>query len=434
MRKRLTSCALGLVALVLSFPAAAEERPGATDVQAREVIGEGGVECLCHIPPGHPESAQTICVGGRAPQAHLRHGDTLGDCDETQREMVCDDGQDNDQDNFIDCQDPDCIGEPAPDPLGMRGFMSGYSLDSRGTSLSGSGGLGSRRSVAIEADGIIGLCEQAESSCGDGFDNDGDGTLDCGDVDCMASEDCDGPGEEICNDGLENDRDGLTDCADPDCVGEEGPFDVICQQPESNCSDGFDNDGDLDIDCLDEDCMAAPACDGPGDEACDDGLDNDDDELIDCADPECVGELGESGEVCQQPEANCADGFDNDADRSIDCLDTDCADSEACRPTDGEICNDGMDNDDDLDIDCADEGCAGRTGPDGETCEQPEVSCQDTFDNDGDGFTDCADLDCASLPVCDPFREICDDENDNDLDDLVDCDDPDCAESAACVS
>jgi len=39
-----------------------------------------GKTCLCHIPPGNPENAHTICVGTPAVNAHLAHGDTLGAC------------------------------------------------------------------------------------------------------------------------------------------------------------------------------------------------------------------------------------------------------------------------------------------------------------------------------------------------------------------
>ena len=35
---------------------------------------------ICHIPPGDPENAQAIVVGEPAMDAHLNHGDTLGDC------------------------------------------------------------------------------------------------------------------------------------------------------------------------------------------------------------------------------------------------------------------------------------------------------------------------------------------------------------------
>jgi hypothetical protein len=36
--------------------------------------------CLCHVPPGNPANAHTICVGSPAVKAHLGHGDSLGEC------------------------------------------------------------------------------------------------------------------------------------------------------------------------------------------------------------------------------------------------------------------------------------------------------------------------------------------------------------------
>jgi hypothetical protein len=36
---------------------------------------------ICHIPPGNPANAHTICVGNAAVRAHLEnHGDTTGTC------------------------------------------------------------------------------------------------------------------------------------------------------------------------------------------------------------------------------------------------------------------------------------------------------------------------------------------------------------------
>jgi hypothetical protein len=45
---------------------------------------------ICHIPPGNPGNAHTINVSGNAENAHLAHGDTLGECPDSD-----DDSQDN---------------------------------------------------------------------------------------------------------------------------------------------------------------------------------------------------------------------------------------------------------------------------------------------------------------------------------------------------
>jgi hypothetical protein len=48
---------------------------------------------ICHIPPGNPSNAHTICVGNAAVHAHQnKHHDTLGPC---ASEPPCDGGDDD---------------------------------------------------------------------------------------------------------------------------------------------------------------------------------------------------------------------------------------------------------------------------------------------------------------------------------------------------
>ena len=52
--------------------------------------------CICHVPPGNPDEAHTICVGLDALCPHLDHGDTLGPCPEPcggPDGIPCDEGQ-----------------------------------------------------------------------------------------------------------------------------------------------------------------------------------------------------------------------------------------------------------------------------------------------------------------------------------------------------
>ncbi|MBU1222086.1 hypothetical protein KKF34_13770 [Myxococcota bacterium] len=179
-------------------------------------------------------------------------------------ETACDDGIDNDNDGFIDCNDQDCFETQACNPVEI---------------------------------------------CNDGIDNDNDGFTDCKDADC--DNECDD--REICNDETDNDNDGYIDCDDQDCLGHEH-----CEKPAEICDDGIDNDDDGYTDCEDTDC--ADDC-GPVLEHCGDGIDNDGDGFIDCADPDCAQDTQYCGAGM---EWDCTDGLDNDGDGLTDCEDTDC--------------------------------------------------------------------------------------------------------------
>ncbi len=60
-------------------PAQAICQPGTPDPRACDP-SETQKTTICHIPPGNPDNAHTLCVGTPAVDAHLAHGDFLGSC------------------------------------------------------------------------------------------------------------------------------------------------------------------------------------------------------------------------------------------------------------------------------------------------------------------------------------------------------------------
>lgn len=81
-------------ALALSFlvacTAPVDEPTGQVGAAVKAALGSGSSGggpapkvAICHIPPGNPENAHTIVVGAAAVDAHLDHGDSLGECPES---------------------------------------------------------------------------------------------------------------------------------------------------------------------------------------------------------------------------------------------------------------------------------------------------------------------------------------------------------------
>lgn len=64
-------------------------------------------------------------------------------------------------------------------------------------------------------------------------------------------------------------------------------LEVTCTGNVEVCDSGEDDDGDGDVDCDDSDCAGDPACAGPT-EICDNGADDDGDSDVDCDDPDCA--------------------------------------------------------------------------------------------------------------------------------------------------
>ena len=323
----------------------------------------------------------------------------------------CANGIDDDGDGFIDCDDNECFGDPAcPQPV----EICDDGLDNDGNGL-------------IDCDDPLcwGFpdCVIGPEDCTNGIDDDGDGMVDCDDWwDCSWHPACQ-PGFEDCTNGVDDDGDGLVDCDDIiDCAG-----DPACLPFYEDCTNGIDDDGDGLIDCADPDCQGTPWC--PSTELdCTNNLDDDFDGLFDCADPDCFFDP-----ACFIPgvETNCANGADDDGDGLVDCDDPDCVLDPNCNIVTFETsCVDGIDNDADGMTDCDDPDCAAHPN-----CNfPPESDCGNGIDDDADGYTDCYDSDCATSPLCATGEDVCDDNIDNDGDGDIDCDDSDCSADIACVT
>jgi hypothetical protein len=110
--------------------------------------------------------------------------------------------------------------------------------------------------------------------------------------------------EETCGDNYDNDQDGFIDCHDPDCQG------IVCNLEGSECQYGM------------EYIEATQFCKETN---CNDTIDNNGNGLIDC----------ENGASCaMSPNCiefpNCHDKDDNDLDLNKDCIDLDCSIDEGC--------------------------------------------------------------------------------------------------------
>jgi hypothetical protein len=140
-----------------------------------------------------------------------------------------------------------------------------------------------------------------ETSCGDGFDNDCNGKIDCEDSACSGKScdragsvgklctagvcTCPGGSVEICNDGIDNDCNGKIDCQDTACQPSGTTPGSFCDGNGNRCSAPTTGAA-----------SSCSVCSGNGGTAeaketsCSDGKDNDCDGLIDCADSDCLGQ------------------------------------------------------------------------------------------------------------------------------------------------
>ena len=258
----------------------------------------------------------------------------------------------------------------------------------------------------------LSIIEMEAGRCTDGEDNDGDGDVDCFDLDCATDAACEFVGCAEADLGTE-----LGAIASGDLTEFPYAYTAGCgvasgDQPAGgqNAPDVFYTwtapfAGTFTFDTLGSDfdtLLAILDGDCGGDEfACNDDAFEGDIRTRSSVDVDlAAGELvtialsGWGSSVgdfilnATAVELACGDDEDNDLDGDVDCADSDCVGTDACL----EICDDGEDNDLDDDTDCDDEDCA-------EECIE---ICDDDVDNDVDGDTDCADAECETDIACCP--------------------------------
>jgi hypothetical protein len=166
---------------------------------------------------------------------------------------LCQDGIDNDNNGFTDCDDYNCCkwGVPA----------TGITVCTPGVCGGGYRDAGMPLDASTPKTDAGGVKENTDPLCSDGLDNDNNGFTDCADFSCC----------KPLPDGGSR-APGVTVCAEFTCYGPG-------RQPENTeatCSDGIDNDGDHHTDCSDFDCCkngvpapgvtscAVGTCYGPG--------------------------------------------------------------------------------------------------------------------------------------------------------------------------
>ena len=302
---------------------------------------------------------------------------------------------------------------------------------------------------------VAAMITATETGCGDGFDNDQDGWLDCCDSDCDSAAEC--QTETNCSDGLDNDCDGAFDCCDVNCKSQE-----LCTA-EVGCNDGVDNDCDGKKDCLDTDCSSLQICTG---ESCLNPLLVNDGVSIGAMDDGAIFNYNGTTTGSQASyTTNCAAGSagapDNVYSFTLDVVaqvtmtqsfgsaydyPTMYLYGTTCVPASQIRCNNGGYAKAAVIQEVLDPGTyyavfdASYDYMDGPYSGQftimipteAETVCDDGVDNDLDEFFDCCDSDCDGAIQCGAETQ-CNDDVDNDCDGTTDCEDSDCNGDSACA-
>ncbi len=227
-------------------------------------------------------------------------------------ESECLDGNDDDLDGLVDCNDPDClaaaacgagdtclqpllINDGAPVGPEMEGQILTYEGSTVGYGNELMGSCSSKSGHAPDAVWLISVSETVQVGVSVLFSDDKWPAIYLLQEGCEAELACDATStsqaglslqlsageytlivdgawdnaaadyelsvafealltEDDCGDGVDNDLDGLTDCCDDECAGTPGCL------VEITCGNGIDDDCDGAADCFDQDCAQASAC------------------------------------------------------------------------------------------------------------------------------------------------------------------------------
>ncbi len=235
----------------------------------------------------------------------------------------CNDNQDNDNDNFIDCQDSGCVNNGQCDSSDNNEFTAPQCNDNQDND---NDGFIDCQDPGCDDPNDPNLCNsndnselnQGQSQCGNGIVESGeecdDGNTASGDG---CSSNCQNENQPQCSDGLDNDNDGAIDMNDPGC---NDPNDTS-EKGTIACDNNLDDDSDSRTDYNLNPNIGDPGCTSPSDTsekgtiACDDGIDNDNDGTTDMNDPGCISPSDTSE---KNPAIECDDNLDNDNDGKTD--------------------------------------------------------------------------------------------------------------------
>lgn len=208
-------------------------------------------------------------------------GDGLGnECDS--HEDNCSNFLDDDEDDDVDCDDPDCAldivcAAPASDDDG-DGVENGVDNCPLAENP---------LQEDTDSDSVGDVCDLDEGICNDGADNDADGKVDCDDENCVNDAVCQAPEADTDGDAVANEADNCPFVANADQMDSDADgVGNACDNKEDACSNGVDDDDDQAVDCEDENCIATPVCAEPEGDVDEDGAPNGTDNCPNVANPD----------------------------------------------------------------------------------------------------------------------------------------------------